>query len=81
MHQKLVPAFSIKLRIMNRVACELISGTKRLNLLTVRKKMRTSIALTTELSRVSQEANLHQISVITLVVWANILDMAHPSSS
>lgn len=66
---------------MNRVACELISGTKRLNLLTVRKKMRTSIALTTELSRVSQEANLHQISVITLVVWANILDMAHPSSS
>lgn len=81
MHQKLVPAFSIKLRIMNRVACELISGTKRLNLLTVRKKMRNSIALTTELSRVSQEANLHQISVITLVVWANILDMAHPSSS
>lgn len=66
---------------MNRVACELISGTKRLNLLTVRKKMRNSIALTTELSRVSQEANLHQISVITLVVWANILDMAHPSSS
>lgn len=66
---------------MNRVACELISGTKRLNLLTVRKKMRTSIALTTELSRVSQEANLHQISVITLVVWANILDMGHPSSS
>jgi len=37
MHQELVPAFSIKLNETNHVARELISGSEKLNFLTVRK--------------------------------------------